>query len=184
MIAWRDGVRAGVAVCAASCALLACGEPDTVTSREPAEPPPGAEAPTPAPAPDVPPPIAPEPPAAPPAAPPAPGPPPEAAPPTAPPAAISLEQLGTQIKETPAIGTFTKLSLKNDLDDLVEGLRGYHTRKEGDLDDLHKRYEALVLKLMTLLEKDEPELALALGRSRERIWNRLLDPVEFAKLST
>ena len=108
------------------------------------------------------------------------------APPAAPPAepAISLEELGTRIKQTPALGTFSKLSLKNDLDDLVDGLRGYHARKEGDLDDLHQRYEALVLKLMALLEEDEPELALALGRSRERIWKRLLDPVEFAKLST
>ena len=184
MIARRAGVRAGLAVWAASGVMLACGEPATVTSREPAEPPPGAEAPAPAPA--APPPIALEPPAGPPAPPPAPSLPTEAAPPATPPAesAISLEDLGTQIKQTPALGTFTKLSLKNDLDDLVDGLRGYHARKEGDLDDLHQRYEALVLKLMTLLEEDEPELALALGRSRERIWKRLLDPVEFAKLST
>jgi len=182
MIARRVGVRAGLAVWAASGVLLACSEPATVTSREPAEPPPGAEAPAPA----ASPPIAPQPPAVPPARPPAPSPPTEAAPPATPPAEspISLEELGTQIKQTPALGTFTKLSLKNDLDDLVDGLRGYHARKEGDLDDLHQRYEALVLKLMTLLEEDEPELALALGRSRERIWKRLLDPVEFAKLST
>lgn len=182
MIARKVGVRAGLAVWAASGVLLACGEPDTVTSREPAEPPPGAEAPAPAPAPAASPPIAPEPPAF----PPAPSPPTEPASPATPPAesAISLEELGAQIKQTPALGTFTKLSLKNDLDDLVDGLRGYHARKEGDLDDLHQRYEALVLKLMTLLEEDEPELALALGRSRERIWKRLLDPVEFAKLST
>lgn len=181
MDAWRVGIRAGLAACAASGALLACGE----SEPEPAAPPPAAEAPAPPPA--APPPIAPEPPAVPPPAPaPAPSPPPESAPPAAPPAepAVSLEDLGTRIKQTPALGTFSKLSLKNDLDDLVDGLRGYHARKEGDLDDLHQRYEALVLKLMTLLEEDEPELALALGRSRERIWNRLVDPVEFAKLST
>jgi hypothetical protein len=40
-----------------------------------------------------------------------------------------------------------------------------------------------VLKLMTLLEDREPELALALGRSRDPIWRRLVNPVEFAKLS-
>jgi hypothetical protein len=176
------GIRAGLAACAAIGALLACGEPATVTSREPAEPPPAEEAPAPAQSP----PIAPEPPAVPPAPSPAPSPAPEPVPPAAPPTepAISLDELGTRIKQTPAIGTFSKLSLKNDLDDLVDGLRGYHARKEGDLDDLHQRYEALVLKLMTLLEEDEPELALALGRSRERIWKRLVDPVEFAKLST
>jgi hypothetical protein len=168
------GIRAGLAACAASVALLACGEPETVTSQEPAEPPPSAEAPASEKAPPIPP-----------APPPTPSPVPEPVPPAAPPAepVISLDELGTRIKQTPAIGTFSKLSLKNDLDDLVDGLRGYHARKEGDLDDLHQRYEALVLKLMTLLEEDEPELALALGRSRERIWKRLLDPVEFAKLS-
>jgi hypothetical protein len=166
-------IRAAIAGCAASCALLACSEPDTVTSREPAQPP-AAEAPAPAqPAPA-------------PAPAPAPYPAPEAAPPAAPPAepAISLEELGERLKETPAIGTFSKLSLKNDLDDLVDGLRAYHAHKGGDLEALHQRYEALVLKLMALLEDDEPELALALGRSRERIWNRLVDPVEFAKLTT
>lgn len=181
MFARRSGIRAGLAVCAASGALLACGEPQTVTSQEPAEPPQDADAPAPAGSPPtVPaPPSEPRPPA------PAPSAPPQAAPPEAPPpeSAISLEDLGKQIKQTPALGTFTKLSLKNDLDDLVDGLRGYHARKEGNLDDLHRRYEALVLKLMTLLEDDEPELAFALGRSRERIWKRLVDPVEFAKLS-
>ena len=182
MDGWRVGIRAGLAACAASGALLACGE----SEPEPAAPPPAAEAPAPEPAPTAPPPIAPEPPAVPPAPAPAPSPPPEAAPPAAPPAepAVSLEDLGTRIKQNPALGTFSKLSLKNDLDDLVDDLRGYHARQQGDLVDLHQRYEALVLKLMTLLEEDEPELALALGRSRERIWNRLVDPVEFAKLST
>ena len=163
MVLSRAALRTGFAACAASAALLACSEPDTVTSSEPAEPPPAAKAPAPAESP-----------------------PPEAAPPAAPPAepAISLAELGARIKQTPALGTFSKLSLKNDLDDLVDGLRGYHDRKEGDLEALHQRYEALVLKLMALLEEDEPELALALSRSRERIWNRLVDPVEFAKLTT
>jgi hypothetical protein len=58
-------------------------------------------------------------------------------------AAISLEELGERIKATPAIGTFSKLALKNDIDDLVDDLRGYHQHHEGDLHDLHQRYEAL-----------------------------------------
>jgi hypothetical protein len=99
-------------------------------------------------------------------------------------AAISLEDLGRRIKETPAIGTFTKLALKNDIDDLVEELRGYHERGERRLDPLHERYEALVLKLLALLETEEPALAQALARSREEIWNRLADPVAFAQLAS
>jgi hypothetical protein len=176
MVARRVGVRR-LAACAAAALLLACGE----STPEPAPPAPAPDVPAPAPAPPSAP-AAPSPVAPPPEAAPAPQPPPEAAPPAE--ASLSLEELGQRIKQTPAIGTFSKLSLKNDLDDLVDGLRGYHHHEQVDIDDLHQRYEALVLKLMTLLEDGEPELAVALGRSRERIWNRLLDPVEFAKLST
>ncbi len=170
----RVGLRAGLAACAASCALLACGDappesppPESAPAPEARAPePPSAAVPAPAPAP-------------------VPAPPREAAlPPPPAPATISLEELGNRIKATPAIGTFSKLALKNDIDDLVDALRGYHEHEQGDLDDLHERYEALVLKLMTLLERDEPELALALGRSRDDIWSRLVNPIEFAKLPT
>jgi hypothetical protein len=183
---WR--VRIAVAACVAA---LACGE-----SSEPSSP--EKPAPTAKPAPEkseVPAPREPEParPPEPPAEAPAPAPTPPSEPPQAkaptPPAepeapAISLEELAQRIRETSAIGAFTKLSLKNDIDDLVDALRRYHERKEGDLEMLHARYDALVLKLMTLLEDDEPELALALGRSRKTIWGKLVNPVEFAKLQT
>jgi hypothetical protein len=169
--------RAAVAACAVGAALFACGDD---APSQPETQVPAAEVPA----------LPSEPPSAPPAAPaekPGPAATPAPAPSPAPPASeaqLSLEELGARIKATPAIGTFSKLALKNDIDDLVDELRGYHEHGKGNLDDLHQRYEALVLKLLALLEDDEPELALALGRSRERIWNRLLDPVEFAKLST
>jgi hypothetical protein len=177
MIARRVGIRAGLAACATSAALLACGESTPETAPAPAP-----EVPAPAPAPSP----TPETPAAPRSVPsPAPSRPSEAVPPTPTPAepSLSLEELGQRIKQTPAIGKFSKLALKNDLDDLVDGLRDYHAHRDGNVEDLHQRYEALVMKILALLENDEPELALALGRARERIWNRLLDPVEFAKLS-
>jgi hypothetical protein len=170
----------------AACALLfACSQeappdpaPEPTPSEAPDRPPPAAELPKPAP---------PEP-ASPPKQSPAPSQEPQAlapAPDAAPaPPAISLEELGERIKATPAIGTFSKLALKNDIDDLVDDLRGYHQHHEGDLHDLHQRYEALVLKLLTLLEDDEPELAMALARSRDDIWSRLVNPAEFAKLAT
>jgi type IV secretory pathway VirB10-like protein len=179
--------RFALAACAVSAVLLACSGPEPETA--PRTTPPEAPAPPPAePSAQIPEP------AAPPAAAPVPAPVPAPAPlslpeahaPDAAPAQarISLEELGARIKATPAIGTFSKLALKNDIDDLVDDLRGYHEHHEGDLDDLHQRYEALVLKLLALLEDDEPELALALARSRNDIWSRLVNPVEFAKLST
>jgi len=180
-------LRIVVAACAAGALLIACSEgsePETAsrTSSQvpaPTSPEPSAQAPPPS----APPAAAPAPPSAP---APAPLPLPEAKNPDQTPAqaSISLEELGARIKATPAIGAFSKLALKNDIDDLVGDLRGYHEHHKGDLDDLHQRYEALVLKLLALLEEDEPELALALSRSRNDIWSRLVNPVEFAKLST
>jgi hypothetical protein len=180
-------LRSVFAVCALSAVLVACSgsEPETAPGTAPPEAPAPSPAEPPAPIPE---------PAPPPAAAPAQNPAPAPAPAPSPEAKvlepapaqprISLEELGARIKATPAIGTFSKLALKNDIDDLVDDLRGYHKHQEGDLDDLHERYEALVLKLMTLLEEDEPELALALSRSRDDIWSRLVNPVEFAKLPT
>jgi len=171
-----DRARAALAACAIGAALFACGDE---APTEPETPAPAAESPAPSPEPPSPPRVTPAPPAAQPgpAAPPAPAPAPPASE-----AQLSLEELGARIKATPAIGTFSKLALKNDIDDLVDDLRGYHEHGKGDLDDLHQRYEALVLKLLALLEDDEPELALALARSRNDIWSRLVNPVEFAKL--
>jgi len=178
-------LRFGLAACAIGAVLLACSgsepeaEPGTPPTETPAASP--AEPPAPTPDPAAPPEAAPTPVPA-----PAPVPSPQAQEPEAAPApaGISLEELGARIKATPAIGAFSKLALKNDIDDLVDDLRGYHENHRGDLDDLHSRYEALVLKLLTLLEDDEPELAQALARSRDDIWSRLVNPVEFAKLPT
>jgi len=179
MVMGIAGDRAGavLAACAVAALLLACGEE---APPEPETPAPAAESPAPSPEPVPALPLAPTPqaPPAPPAATPAPAPPAPAG------EQISLEELGARIKATPAIGAFSKLALKNDIDDLVDDLRGYHENHRGDLDDLHRRYEALVLKLLTLLEDDEPELAQALARSRKDIWSRLVNPVEFAKLPT
>ena len=176
---------------------LACGEREEAPagpSPDPGpalpvdpEPTPPEPEPTPEPAPDpepVPEPAPPEP-TPDPMPEPEPAPEPEPTPePTPAPPAISLDELADRIKETRAIGVFTKLALKNDIDDLVGALGAHHERGEGRLADLQQRYEALVLKLLTLLEPEEPDLALALARSREEIWNRLADPVRFAEINT
>jgi hypothetical protein len=174
----------GLALAAAL--ALACWESEPAAAPEPAPTPEAPAAPE-LPVQTVPPaaPPAPEVPAAPPASPPATTPAP--APPGLPApaaAAISLEELGQRIRDTEAIGTLTKLSLKNDIDDLVDDIRAFHEHGEGDLDALHERFEALVLKLMAMLEDKEPELSLALGHSRDDIWRKLMNPVEFAKLAT
>jgi hypothetical protein len=171
--------------------LAACGPSDAPSDGEPPSLDEPAEAlapkpPDPEPAPLIAKP-APKPkaPAAPPAAEPAPppqSPPAESARPPADPA-ISLDELGDRIKKSDAIGVFTKLALKNDVDALVDDLSRFHESGNGQLAALRERYEALVLKLIALLEKKEPDLAVAISRSRDTLWRRLADPVRFAELT-
>jgi hypothetical protein len=202
-----DSARRAIALAGATLALVgclvACGSsepepPEVVVAPDPApeEPSPGAPVPGPAPPPEAVPPPAPAPAPLPPPAPrpdpapvPAPaepGQPPDTAPAAPAPgaAALSLEELGERIKQTRTIGVFTKLALKNDIDDLLAALAAHHERGQGALAGLESRYEALVLKLLTLLEEGEPELAQALAQSRREIWSRLADPVRFAELTS
>jgi hypothetical protein len=203
--ALRTSARAtalGLGIAVLQLGVLGCGGGEADPSSSPPVDEPVAEEPTRAPAPpseepeaapipdapETPTPDLPTPPAPPDATPPDTTPPsPEASPPApAPPepASLSLDELGDRIKETRAIGVFTKLALKNDIDDLLAELASYHERGEGQLATLQQRYEALVLKLLALLQDDEPELALALARSREEIWSRLVDPERFAELNS
>lgn len=49
--------------------------------------------------------------------------------------------------------------------------------------DLHERYNLLFLKVLSLLQDDDPPLFRDIAASREAIWDLLADPVEFKTLS-
>jgi hypothetical protein len=102
--------------------------------------------------------------------------------PPAPPA-LDLRALEQRLRNTRALGVFTKLSLKNQVDALLEEFRGFH-RGQGQppLSELHRQYNLLLSKILGLLEDDDASLAAAISSSREAIWNILTDPKEFAKL--
>jgi hypothetical protein len=136
-----------------------------------------------------------EPPAAPsPATAPAP-PPEESLPPTAAPVAattpappptaqeLDLAGLEQRLRETRAIGVFTKLSIKNQVDDLLNQFRGfYQGRIKVQLEELRERYELLMFKVLTLLQDADRELAQAITASREAIWGILSDPQKLATI--
>ena len=108
-------------------------------------------------------------------------PPPVAEHPAAP--ALDLNSLKERLKNTSAIGLFTKLSLKNQVDDLLSQLRAYHAKKAAlSLGELRQRYDLLLLKVLSLLQDGDPPLATAISQSRESIWSILSDPQQFAKL--
>ena len=97
--------------------------------------------------------------------------------------ALDLAALEARLKDTRAIGVFTKLSLKNQVDDLLSQFRAFYSRKAAiPLSDLRQRYDLLLIKVLSLLQDGDPDLAAAISSSREAIWGVLADPEKFAKL--
>jgi hypothetical protein len=99
------------------------------------------------------------------------------------PATLNLADLEQRLRETRAIGVFSKLSLKNQVDDLLNAFRDlYRGPNKHPTPELRQRYEQLLLKVLTLLQDGDPPLAAAIASSREAIWNILADPEKFAKI--
>jgi hypothetical protein len=104
-----------------------------------------------------------------------------AAPKAAPP--LDLTSLETRLKETKAIGVMTKISLKNQVDDLLNQFRAFYAGKlKTTLAELRRPYDLLVLKVLSLLQDSDPALASAIVASRAAIWGILSDPVKFATI--
>jgi hypothetical protein len=106
---------------------------------------------------------------------------PEAAKPKAP--TLDLASLEQRLKDTRAIGVLTKISLKNQIDDLLDQFRSFYQGKlKTTLAELRRPFEMLVLKVLALLQDSDPALATAIAASREAIWGILSDPAKFATI--
>jgi hypothetical protein len=93
----------------------------------------------------------------------------------------ALEQ---RLRDTRAIGVFTKLSIKNQVDDLLAAFKGFHGGKpKPTLADLRQKYELLLLKVVSVLQDGDAQLASAVSASREAIWAVLADPQKFSQIS-
>lgn len=99
------------------------------------------------------------------------------------PTSLELESLKRRLRETSAIGFFTKLSLKNQLDDLLEAFHAYHAGSHDiSLPQLCERFNLLFLKILALLQDDDAALAQDLAASRYALWDLLSDPQQFKHL--
>ena len=110
--------------------------------------------------------------------------PPPAAPTPAPPSPppLDLKSLESRLKDTSAIGVLTKLSLKNQVDDLIVRFRTYHDGKRPPtLAELRPAYELLLMKVLSLLQDHDTALAKDINASREAIWGVLADRAKLSK---
>ena len=77
----------------------------------------------------------------------------------------------------------TKLSLKNKVDDLLDEFRQHHAGKPmPTVSELRRAYDLLMMKVLSLLQDKDQQLASDILSSRERIWGLLADPKKFADL--
>lgn len=77
---------------------------------------------------------------------------------------------------------FTKIALKNQVDDLLDQFRAYHKHQATTtLAELKQSYNLLLLKVLSLLQDSDPSLARDIVASRDAIWSILADPKKFAE---
>lgn len=98
-------------------------------------------------------------------------------------AIVDLTSLEKRLRDTTAIGVFTKLALKNEVDDLLARFRAFHAGRGGTtLATLRENFDLLVLKVISLLQDKDPPLARDISTSCEALWNLLADPAKFKTL--
>ena len=96
---------------------------------------------------------------------------------------LDLEALKARLRQTKAIGVMTKLSLKNQVDDLLDEFRKHYAGKPTPtMTELRRSYDLLMMKVLSLLQDHDHQLASDILSSRERIWGLLADPKKFAAL--
>jgi hypothetical protein len=99
------------------------------------------------------------------------------------PLSLDLVSLRNLLKETKAIGFFSKIALRNQVDELLNQFRAYYQGSvKTSLPELRQRYDLLLLKVLSLLQDRDQSLATAIGASRESIWCILADREKFATI--
>lgn len=97
---------------------------------------------------------------------------------------LDLAALKARLRDTNAIGVFTKLALKNQVDDLLKQFRAHYlSGQKTSVDALRQPYDMLVLKVLALIQDSDPSLAQTISGSREAIWGILADPEKFNSAS-
>lgn len=97
---------------------------------------------------------------------------------------LDLDQLETRLRKTKAIGVFTKLELKGQVGDLLDDFEGYHEQdSQLSLEQLEERFDLLVMKLLLLLQDDDPELHRDIADARPTLWATLSNADQFSEVN-
>jgi len=96
---------------------------------------------------------------------------------------LDLKSLEDRLKDTSAIGVMTKLSLKNQVDDLIARFRAFHSgqRPPMTLAELRQPFELLLMKVLSLLQDKDTALARDINASKDAIWGVLSDRDKLAQ---
>lgn len=98
-------------------------------------------------------------------------------------APLDLDRLEKRLKETSAIGFFTKIALKDQVDELLDKFHAFYKgRSNFSLAQLRQPFDFLIMKVLALLQDNDPQLANDILASREAIWDILSDREKFAKI--
>lgn len=94
---------------------------------------------------------------------------------------FDLDALVDRVSHSKSLGFFTKLSLKQEIDQLLAGMRAQHDGSKNDqLEPLRERYDVMVQKLVILLQDKDKELVQTIHDSQEKLWAILSDEKKFA----
>lgn len=91
-----------------------------------------------------------------------------------------FQNLASKLRETDAIDTATKLSLKVKVDRLITDLERHHDGDTGEeLDTLKQRFDRLIENVVALLAERNPSLATDIAVMQRPLWRALRDPDRF-----
>ena len=95
---------------------------------------------------------------------------------------LDLDALKARLRATKGIGVFTKISLKNKVDDLMKQFTEHYHGTKPPLAELRQSYDLLLMKVLSLLQDSDQALASEVVSSREAIWALLADEKKFFAL--
>lgn len=98
-------------------------------------------------------------------------------------AQLNLSGLEQRLRDSNAIGVMTKITIKNQVDELLERFKAHHEGRDNTpLAQLRQPYDTLIMKVLSLLQDKDPSLARSIAQSREAIWGILTDRNRFSSL--